>query len=231
MIFEICADSYEAALLAKQYAGQRVELCSALNVGGLTPSIGLVEKCAEINGIEVHMMIRHKEGGFVYSDLDIQIMEKDIKAAKEAGANGVVIGCLSADNKIASTQNKRLVSLAKKLGLEVTFHRAFDFCTDAKTALEEIIDLGFDRLLSSGQAKTAEEGIPILKNLVEQANGRIQIMAGAGVNERNALKISDAGLDALHFTIHHKKAAENNLGMGFASEMNEQKLKAIVEQF
>ena len=231
MIFEICADSYEAVLLAKKYAVKRVELCSALSVGGLTPSIGLIQKCAQIREVEIHVMIRHKEGGFVYSDIDIQIMEKNIKAAKDGRAKGVVFGCLSADNKIERTQNKRLVSLAKKIGLEVTFHRAFDFCLDAATALEEIINLGFDRLLSSGQAKTAEEGIPILKNLVDKAKGRIQIMAGAGVNERNALKISDAGVDALHFTIHYRKAAENNLGMGFVSEMNEQKLKAIVEQF
>jgi len=229
MIFEICADSYEAVLLAKKYAIKRVELCSALSVGGLTPSIGLIQKCAQIREVEVHVMIRHKEGGFVYSDLDIQIMEKDIKAAKEAGANGVVIGCLSNDNKTERTQNKRLLSLAKKLGLEVTFHRAFDFCTDSKATLEEIIDLGFDRLLTSGQAKTAEDGIPIIKNLVDQANGRIQIMAGAGVNERNALKISDVGVDALHFTIHNKN--EINSGMGFANGLNESKLNDIIEQF
>jgi copper homeostasis protein len=231
MIFEICADSIDAVLLAKKYGVQRVELCSALTLGGLTPSIGLVEKCTEVAEVEIHVMIRHTAGGFVYSELDIQIMETDIKAAKEGGSKGVVFGCLSADRKIDKAQNKRLVSLASDLNLEVTFHRAFDFCADTQVALEEIIDLGFDRLLSSGQAKTAENGIPILRDLVDQAQGRIQIMAGAGVNENNALKISGARVDALHFTIHHRTEDGNELRMGVASQMNEAKLRAIIEQF
>jgi copper homeostasis protein len=231
MIFEICADSIDAVLLAKKYGVQRVELCSALTLGGLTPSIGLIEKCTEVAEVEIHVMIRHTAGGFVYSELDIQIMETDIKAAKEGGSKGVVFGCLSADRKIDKAQNKRLVSLASDLNLEVTFHRAFDFCADTQVALEEIIDLGFDRLLSSGQAKTAENGIPILRDLVDQAQGLIQIMAGAGVNENNALEISRAGVDALHFTIHHKTEDGNELGMGVASQMNEAKLRAIIEQF
>jgi copper homeostasis protein len=231
MIFEICADSIEAVLLAKKYGVRRVELCSALTLGGLTPSIGLVEKCAEVSEVEIHVMIRHAAGGFVYSDMDIQIMEKDIKAAKNAGAKGVVFGCLSADYKIERKQNRRLISLASALNMERTFHRAFDFCKDREAALEEIISLGYDRLLSSGHAKTAEDGIPILKTLVNQARGRIQIMGGAGVNENNALKISGTGVDALHFTIHRKTEDGNELGMGVASQINEAKLKAIVEQF
>ena len=143
----------------------------------------------------------------------------------------MVFGCLSADHEIERIQNIQLVNLAKSLDMEVTFHRAFDFCTNATTALEEIISIGFDRLLSSGQAKTAENGLPIIGNIRDQAKGRIQIMAGAGVNENNALKISEVEVDALHFTIHHKKNAEKKVGMGFEPEMNEQKLKAIIELF
>jgi len=231
MIFEICADSIDAVLLAKKYGVKRVELCSSLILGGLTPSIGLVEKCAEVGEVEIHVMIRHIAGDFVYSDMDIKIMEKDIKAVKIAGAMGVVFGCLKSDNKIEKLQNYRLLNLAKSLGLEVTFHRAFDFCTDHQEALEEIISIGFDRLLSSGHAKNAEDGIPMLKTLVDQARGRIQIMGGAGVNENNAFKISETGVDALHFTIHNKMGDGNELGMGDASLMNEAKLEAIIEQF
>lgn len=231
MIFEVCADSFDAVLLAKKYEVQRVELCSALTLGGLTPSIGLVEKCAEIAEVEIHVMIRHTAGGFVYSELDIQIMEADIKTAKERGAKGVVFGCLSADYKIDIAHNKRLMKLASDLNLEVTFHRAFDFCVDAQVAMEEIIDLGFDRLLSSGQAKTAMIGMPILRHLVDQSMGRIQIMAGGGVNENNAFAISGTKVDALHFTIHKKTANEIDLGMGFSNLMDEAKLKAIIEQF
>ncbi len=136
MIFEICGDSFEAVLLAEKYNVKRVELCAALSLGGLTPSIGLIEKCTEIEEVEIHVMIRHKEGGFVYSSVDIEIMESDIISAKEAGAKGVVFGCLNNDNEIDLKQNKLLYKLAKRLGLAVTFHRAFDFCVSPKKSFQ-----------------------------------------------------------------------------------------------
>ncbi len=231
MIFEICADSYEAVVLAKKYKVQRVELCSALSLGGLTPSIGLVEKCAEIEDVEIHVMIRHKEGGFVYSSDDIEIMESDIINAIEAGAKGVVFGCLNPDNEIDIKQNKLLYKLAKRLGLEVTFHRAFDFCVSPQRSLEEIIEIGFDRILSSGQKNTAEDGIPLLSELVKLANGRIQIMAGSGINAVNALNIANTNVDALHFTSHMKSSENNDDGMGKQSVQDEQKIKSIVDLF
>ncbi len=231
MIFEICADGLEAVLLAEKHKVKRVELCTALSVGGLTPSIGMIEECCAVGEVEVHVMIRHKEGNFVYSTEDIQIMENDIIAAAEAGAKGVVFGCLNSNNDVDVKQNKLLFKLAKSLDLEVTFHRAFDFCPDYSKSLQELIDIGFDRVLSSGQKSTAEKGISKLKTMTEKASGRIQIMAGSGVNENNAKQIASCGVDALHFTIHHKTDQTNDLGMGSESKMNESKLRSIIELF
>ena len=126
MIFEFCIDSIDGAIAAQQFGVKRVELCSALNVGGLTPSYGLIQQCAQYQA-EVHVMIRHIEGGFVYSKKDILIMVQDIKMAKQAGAKGVVFGCLTPDNKLDFESNINLIETAKDLNLEVTFHRAFDF--------------------------------------------------------------------------------------------------------
>jgi len=130
MTLEICGDSLESYKLAKQFGVKRIELCSALTVGGLTPSIGLIEECANVGGVEIHAMIRHLEGGFVYSEEDIKTMKKDISHIKIAGGHGVVFGCLTSENEINIEQNKQLFNHAKGLGLEVTFHRAFDFCAD-----------------------------------------------------------------------------------------------------
>ena len=231
MIFEICADSLDAVKLAEKYKVKRVELCSALSVGGLTPSVGLIEECCSVGDVEVHVMIRHKEGNFIYSPEDIQIMENDIIASADAGAKGVVFGCLDSQNEVDTKQNKLLFKLAKSMDLEVTFHRAFDFCSDYSKSLEELIEIGFNRILSSGQESTAEKGISKLKAMTEQAKGRIQIMAGSGVNEKNAKQIANNGVHSLHFTIQHKTEQESDLGMGFESKMNEAKLRSIIDLF
>lgn len=231
MIFEICGDSVEAIELAQKYGAKRIELCSALSVGGLTPSRGLVERCVEIAGVEVHAMIRHKEGDFVYSSSDIEIMIRDIICLKAAGVHGIVFGCLTTENQIDVNQNKRLFTTAKDLELEVTFHRAFDFSTDKLQSLEQLIEIGFDRLLTSGGEKTAEEGLPMLAQLAKNSNERIQIMAGSGVNANNAIKISETGIDALHFTSHRKVDMKKGMGMGSQSVIDQYKAKSIIEQF
>lgn len=231
MIFEVCIDSYEGALLAKKYAAKRVELCSALSVGGLNPSIALTKKCSTLSDLEVHVMIRHTEGGFVYSDSAIQIMKEDIRQFASAGAKGVVFGCLTTDYKINLSQNKELVEIAKQMDLECTFNRAFDFVKDPKKELKSIISLGFDRLLTSGQEKTAIEGIDCINELVKQAKQGIQIMAGSGVNASNALALSNIGIDALHFTSHIKNSEGDSLGMGIANKPDEHKIAAITKLF
>ncbi len=213
MTIEICGDSTEAYKLAKQFGAKRIELCSGLSVGGLTPSYGLIAQCFKIGGVEIHVMIRNSEGNFVYTNSDIEAMKTDITQSKNAGASGVVFGCLTSLNEIDTEQNKQLFKHAKSLGLEVTFHRAFDFCKDPNIALKQLVEIGFDRLLTSGQQAKAIEGKLTIKNLVNQSQGRIEIMAGSGVNESNVKELSALGIDALHFTSHTSK--ENlNLGMG-----------------
>ena len=231
MTFEICGDCLDAVLLAQKYKIKRVELCAALSVGGLTPSLGLIQECCAVEEVEIHVMIRHREGGFVYTPKEIEIMETDIISAAEAGAKGVVFGCLTAQNEVDLKQNKLLCKLAMSLGLETTFHRAFDFCKDYSKSLEELITIDFDRILTSGMEKDAESGISKLREICTQADGRIQIMAGGGVNEKNAGLIALSGADALHFSIHHKSTEDNLTGMGTESRMNEEKLRAITEQF
>ena len=228
MTLEICGDSLESYKLAKQFAVKRIELCSALTVGGLTPSIGLIKECAKIGGVEIHAMIRHLEGGFVYSDNDIETMKKDISNVSKAGSHGVVFGCLTPENEINLEQNKQLFSHAKSLGLEVTFHRAFDFCSDPKSTLDTLIEIGFDRLLTSGQEPTAIEGKETIRHLVLQSNGKIDIMAGSGVNASNVNELSELGVDALHFTSHKINSEKEQLGMGVKTIPNPEKIGSIM---
>lgn len=231
MTLEICIDSYEGALLAQKYGAKRVELCSALSVGGLTPSMAITIKCAQLNGPEVHVMLRHKEGNFQYNENDIQILLDDMEVLSHTGIKGVVFGCLNSSNQLDYEANEQLISQAKQLGLIATFHRAFDYIENPEEALEQIIKLGFDRLLTSGQQAKAIEGIKLLQDLVEQANGRIEIMAGSGINADNALKLASAGVNALHFTSHTISIETQNLGMGFKTTPDEAKIAAISKLF
>jgi copper homeostasis protein len=228
MTLEICGDSLESYKLAKQFAVKRIELCSALTVGGLTPSMGLIEECAKIGGVEIHAMIRHLEGGFVYSDKDVETMKKDISNVSLAGGHGVVFGCLTLQNEINLDQNKQLFSHAKSLGLEVTFHRAFDFCSDPKSTLNTLIEIGFDRLLTSGQEPTAIEGKETIRSMVHQSNGKIEIMAGSGVSASNAKELFDLGVDALHFTSHKINSEKEKLGMGNKTIPKPEKIASIM---
>ena len=229
MTFEFCIDSVEGAIAAEQHGVRRVELCSALGVGGLTPSYGLIQQCAQYNA-KVHVMIRHLEGGFVYAKEDVLVMVEDIKMAKQAGATGVVFGCLTQQNELDVVSTTTLIKTAKEQGLEVTFHRAFDMVNNPLETLGELIKLGVDRILTSGQQDKAIDGIEVIKQLVQQANGNIQIMAGSGVKSSNVKALANIGIDALHFTIHKNQTAES-LGMGFRTTINEEKINSILNLF
>lgn len=230
MNFELCTDSLEGALIAQKYRFKRIELCSALSVGGLTPSFGLIEQCVKKSNIEVHVMIRHKEGGFNYDTADIELMKLDIKAAKNAGAHGVVFGILDENNEV-SNLNKELVKLSKQLDLETTFHRAFDFVSDYKLAVKKIITFGFDRLLTSGLKPTAIQGLNVISNLHANYGNKIQIMAGSGINETNVLKIASLGIKNLHFTARKSSNLPSKLSMGELMLVDEEKIKNIMAQF
>lgn len=230
MIFEVCTDSLNGALAAEKYGARRIELCQALNVGGLTPNYGLIEQCASDSKVEVHVMIRHKEGNFVYDEQDVEIMKKDILASKNAGAKGVVFGILNPENDI-SPLNKELVKLNKELGLETTFHRAFDFVSDSVKAIELIIEYGFDRLLTSGKEESALKGLSLITKLQREYGDQIQIMAGSGVNADNALKIAGSGVKNLHFTARKSGNNPVMLSMGELMLVDEDKIRNIMALF
>lgn len=230
MILEVCADSLETTLLAEKNGAKRVELCSALSVGGLTPSMGLVKTCKEQSSIEIHCMIRHREGDFVYSQQDLEIMLSDIEMVAQLGVKGVVFGCLNGHGEIDTRATELLVKHAKKWGLEVTFHRAFDFVFDYNSGIEQLIFAKVDRILTSGGRDKAIEGIDQISDLVEIANGRIQIMAGSGVNADNAKELAESGVDALHFT-SHISAGKPVFGMGEKTSPDPEKIRKIVQVF
>lgn len=193
---EVCCGDIESVRAAKEGGAHRVELCRALDVDGLTPSEAMMAEAIG-TGIPVQVLIRPREGNFVYSRDEVQCMVRDIRLAKQLGANGVVIGALKPDGGIDEETIRRLAGEAE--GMSITFHRAFDVCREPLESLEQIISLGCHRLLTSGQAVTAEQGIPLIKELVEQSAGRLIIMPGAGVNPQNALRIlSETGASEIH---------------------------------
>ena len=180
---EICANSVTSCLEAQKGGAYRVELCAGIPEGGTTPSYGEIAVARELLDIKLNIIIRPRGGDFLYSDVEHKAMLRDIEMAKKLGVDGVVIGCLKPDGTIDMARNKELVDAAK--GMTVTFHRAFDMCKDPFESLEQIIALGCDRLLTSGQQPTAIEGIALLTKLVAKADNRIIIMPGSGVNEDN----------------------------------------------
>ena len=193
---EVCCTDMQSVRAAVEGGAHRVELCQALGLDGLTPSAGMIEQAVSM-GIHVQVLIRPREGDFVYDRDEVLCMQRDIRHARELGAGGVVIGALRPDGSIDEETTRRLVDEAE--GMSITFHRAFDVCARPEEALEQIISLGCHRLLTSGQAATAEQGIPMLRGLVEQADGRIIIMPGAGVNPQNASRIlSETGAYEIH---------------------------------
>lgn len=183
---EVCCGDLQSVRAAIEGGAHRVELCEALELDGLTPSEAMMESAIGM-GIPVQVLIRVREGDFVYSKDEICKMQNDIRLARKLGAAGVVIGALMPDGSIDEEAIRCMMDETE--GLSVTFHRAFDVCRKPEEALEKIISLGCHRLLTSGQAPTAEQGIPMLKKLIEQADGRIIIMPGAGVNPQNASRI------------------------------------------
>lgn len=214
-ILEVCTGSITSVLHAAEGGAGRIELCSGLDEGGLTPSIGLIQAAMQVEGIKKHVLIRPRGGDFLYTEVELDIMVDDILAARRAGVDGVVVGALTADGDVDVEACHRFLDAARGEYVDfaegdldeayflppvsVTFHRAFDLCRDPFVALETLVALGFDRILTSGQAATAAEGLPLLRQLVERAAGRIVIMPGCGVNAQNAAHILAAtGATEIH---------------------------------
>ncbi|TFH91381.1 copper homeostasis protein CutC [Vibrio ouci] len=198
---EVCIDNLESLHLAIAGGATRIELCSSLALGGLTPSFGFMKKAAQISTIPVYAMLRPRQGDFLYDQDDIDAMLLDIEAAAEAGLQGVVFGVLTADGLIDVPLAQQLAERANLYGLGITFHRAIDQSSDWQQALEDIISLGAERVLTSGLAANVEQGIDTLKQMVEQADGRVSIMAGAGLTAENVQTIVHAtGVREVHLS-------------------------------
>ncbi|MGF1696861.1 copper homeostasis protein CutC [Vibrio lamellibrachiae] len=186
---EVCIDNLESLHNAIKGGATRIELCSSLALGGLTPSFGFMKKASQISTIPVYAMIRPRQGDFLYDNDDIDSMLLDIEAASLAGLQGVVFGVLTASGDIDMLNAKKLADKAHSLNLGITFHRAIDQCRDYKTAVEQICELGCERILTSGLAPTVEDGVSVLADMVDIAKGRVNIMAGAGLNADNVQSI------------------------------------------
>ena len=182
----------EAVRAAGRIGASRIELCERLDVGGVTPSEAMLRETLAETSLPVNVLVRPREGNFVYSEAEVEAMLENIRICGRLGANGVVIGALRADGSVDTEVTGRLVKEARTLGLQVTFHRAFDECTTPMEALEDIIGLGCERLLTSGHAPDAYAGREMIGRLVRAAAGRIVIMAGCGVRPGNIATIAAA---------------------------------------
>lgn len=179
-ILECCVDSVESAINAESGGASRIELCSNLIIGGTTPDFALVREIRKHTDIRIHALIRPRFGDFCYSEYEMEIMKEQIRSLKEAGVEGIVIGVLDAEGNLNKAAMKELIDVAD--GLSITLHRAFDMCRDPYAALEDAIALGVNTILTSGQKQSAWEGRKLLAELIEKADGRIDIMAGAGIS-------------------------------------------------
>lgn len=197
---EVCANGVESCLAAQQGGADRVELCAGIPEGGTTPSYGEIKVARRVlTTTRLHVIIRPRGGDFLYSDLEVERMAADIAVCRDLGVDGVVFGCLKADGTIDVEKNRYLMECSQ--GMSVTMHRAFDRAADPEQALEQIIALGFNRILTSGQQPKAIQGVDLLARLNRQAAGRIILMAGSGVTEQNIKEIRDVtGLNEFHFS-------------------------------
>jgi len=205
MIVEICANSFESALAAQNAGADRIELCTNLSVGGITPPYTEIEKVVSELTIPTHVLIRPRRGDFCYTKTELKTMLKDIAFCKKLGCAGIVSGVLTSERDIDTAVTKQLIEVSE--GLEFTFHRAIDQAREHRKALREVILMGATRVLSSGQQLTALEGISVLKEMKIDAEGKIQIMPGGGINSQNALAFQQAGFDMIHFSATKKTSA------------------------
>jgi copper homeostasis protein len=198
-VLEVCVDSVESAIAAQQGGADRVELCDNLVEGGTTPSAGMIEWTRRRINIGLHVIIRPRGGDFCYSDIEFEVMRRDIEVATSLGVNGVVIGLLNRDGSVDCERMRTLSELARPLS--VTFHRAFDMTRDPYEALDALIELGVDRVLTSGQESSALEGLDLITDLIQRAGERMIVMPGGGINERNLQKlVAQSGAREVHVT-------------------------------
>ncbi len=202
-LLEVCAGDIDSVYAAAQGGAARVELCSALYEGGITPSASFIRKAREVHGLKVHVLIRPRGGDFLYTPVEINMMCEDIRIAVDSGADGVVIGALDREGRVDKDACAKLMAAAN--GIAVTFHRAIDMCRDAFEAIEDIAELGCNRILTSGLASSAYIGADMLRHMQIAAGKRMIIIAAGGVNAENATDIiSRSGCMEIHASARQK---------------------------
>jgi copper homeostasis protein len=205
MIFELCSETIGACVAARDGGADRIELCSALSEGGLTPSHGLLKAAIRESGLPVHGLVRPRAGGFFYPEDEIAVIEQDILHMRHLGVAGVVLGILRSDHTVDIDTTRRLVELARPL--KVTFHRALDDTPSLEEALESVIEAGCDRVLTSGGQSDAMKGAGMLARLVEQAGARIEVAVGGGLRLSNAAEIAAlTGATSFHGSLSMERA-------------------------
>ncbi len=223
--FEACVDSVESSLNAQQGGADRIELCADLIEGGITPSYAMLKLVMEKLTIPVNVLVRPRGGDFLYTDYEFEVIKKDIEFCKQIGANGVVIGILTEDGTVDKIRTQELIEAARPMS--VTFHRAFDMTRDPIEALNTLIELGVDRLLTSGQEANVYKGIPTLKRIVEHADNRIVIMPGGGVTETNIKEVVEkTGVNEIHASARERirskmKYVNSKTSMSDSKDMEE----------
>lgn len=207
-ILEVCADSVQSAIAAQEGGADRIELCSGLVIGGLSPSPALFKQIRKYTDLKIRTLLRPRFGDFCYDDYEFQTLKEEVEMFRELGADGVVIGMLNPDGTLDMERMEVLVNAAGDIG--ITLHRAFDVCRDPYEALEQCASLGIDTILTSGQKSSAWEGRGLLAELAEQAAGRVEILAGAGVNPGVIEKL--AGCTAVRaFHMSGKKVMDSRM--------------------
>lgn len=196
IILEMCIDSVESAVSSQEGGANRVELCDNLMEGGTTPSAGAIALTRQMINIDLNVIIRPRGGDFCYSHVEFEVMKYDIDQARQLGANGVVIGLLNEDGTVDVERTRTLVEIARPMS--VTFHRAFDMTCDPFAALEDLIQLGVDRILTTGQENTVLEGLDLVADLVRKAGDRIIIMSGGGTERSIAKIVAETGVKEVH---------------------------------
>jgi len=188
MVLEICVDSVESAIASQSGGAQRVELCSDLNEGGITPSAGLIQAVREHVAIDVFVMVRPRGGDSFYTPYEFDVMKSDVVRMKDLKADGIVVGMLDQDGHVDVRRTRELVQLAHPM--QVTFHRAFDMSADLDESLQRVMETGAHRILTSGGVQTVSQGAERVKRLIDAAKGRIRIMVGGGIRQENIRKIA-----------------------------------------